>query len=140
MTRTIIVRRNYAHYIKKYARCEIWRVEGLCLLPLHVGSWHRRLSPTQAAAGHRYEKRHGNIPAHVSPCFRVSEGDTVIIGQCRCGFAIHVCLEWQQSSCGLRDPLCMLYAFMHTGSCAPLKSRVFLGWGSSLMSLMHGPL
>ncbi|KAK9823069.1 hypothetical protein WJX81_006727 [Elliptochloris bilobata] len=50
MSRTIIVRRNYAHYIKKYAR---------------------------------YEKRHGNIPAHVSPCFRVNEGDTVIIGQCR---------------------------------------------------------
>jgi ribosomal protein S17 len=31
----------------------------------------------------RYEKRHKNIPAHVSPCFRVSEGDTVVIGQCR---------------------------------------------------------
>lgn len=33
--------------------------------------------------GSRYEKRHANIPAHVSPCFRVSEGDTVVIGQCR---------------------------------------------------------
>jgi hypothetical protein len=33
--------------------------------------------------GRRYEKRHANIPAHVSPCFRVSEGDTVVIGQCR---------------------------------------------------------
>ncbi|KAL0682261.1 hypothetical protein Bca4012_049108 [Brassica carinata] len=31
----------------------------------------------------RYEKRHSNIPAHVSPCFRVKEGDHVIIGQCR---------------------------------------------------------
>ncbi|KAK9804877.1 hypothetical protein WJX72_009954 [[Myrmecia] bisecta] len=50
MNRTLIVRRNYLHYIKKYAR---------------------------------YEKRHGNIAAHVSPCFRVHEGDTVIIGQCR---------------------------------------------------------
>ncbi|KAK1551081.1 hypothetical protein Q3G72_029936 [Acer saccharum] len=30
-----------------------------------------------------YEKRHSNIPAHVSPCFRVKEGDHVIIGQCR---------------------------------------------------------
>eukprot|EP00884_Botryococcus_braunii_P006671 jgi/Botrbrau1/16004/Bobra.0353s0003.1 len=50
MHRTIIIRRNYAHYIKKYGR---------------------------------YEKRHANIPAHVSPCFRVSEGDTVVIGQCR---------------------------------------------------------
>jgi len=32
----------------------------------------------------RYEKRHRNIPAHVSPCFRLAEGDTVTIGQCRC--------------------------------------------------------
>ncbi|KAK3141529.1 hypothetical protein QOZ80_4BG0335090 [Eleusine coracana subsp. coracana] len=50
MNRTIIVRRNYLHFVKKYQR---------------------------------YEKRHSNIPAHVSPCFRVKEGDHVIIGQCR---------------------------------------------------------
>ncbi|KAI5439993.1 hypothetical protein KIW84_025380 [Lathyrus oleraceus] len=50
MNRTIIVRRNYLHFIKKYQR---------------------------------YEKRHSNIPAHVSPAFRVKEGDHVIIGQCR---------------------------------------------------------
>ncbi|GJN26472.1 hypothetical protein PR202_gb14404 [Eleusine coracana subsp. coracana] len=49
MNRTIIVRRNYLHFVKKYQR---------------------------------YEKRHSNIPAHVSPCFRVKEGDHVIIGQC----------------------------------------------------------
>ncbi|TQD88407.1 hypothetical protein C1H46_026066 [Malus baccata] len=50
MNKTIIVRRNYLHYIKKYQR---------------------------------YEKRHSNIRAHVSPCFRVKEGDHVTIGQCR---------------------------------------------------------
>nr|GMD47400.1 40S ribosomal protein S11-like [Ipomoea batatas] len=50
MTRTIIVRRNYLHFVKKYQR---------------------------------YEKRHSNIAAHASPCFRVKEGDHVIIGQCR---------------------------------------------------------
>ncbi|KAM1201274.1 hypothetical protein FF1_017558 [Malus domestica] len=50
MNKTIIVRRNYLHYIKKYQR---------------------------------YEKRHSNIPTHVSPCFRVKEGDHVTIGQCR---------------------------------------------------------
>eukprot|EP00197_Chlamydomonas_leiostraca_P003590 CAMPEP_0202859518 /NCGR_PEP_ID=MMETSP1391-20130828/1588_1 /ASSEMBLY_ACC=CAM_ASM_000867 /TAXON_ID=1034604 /ORGANISM="Chlamydomonas leiostraca, Strain SAG 11-49" /LENGTH=156 /DNA_ID=CAMNT_0049538553 /DNA_START=52 /DNA_END=522 /DNA_ORIENTATION=+ len=50
MTRTIVVRRDYLHYIKKYAR---------------------------------YEKRHANVSAHVSPAFRVKEGDTVVIGQCR---------------------------------------------------------
>ncbi|KAF3617203.1 40S ribosomal protein S11, partial [Capsicum annuum] len=46
MNRTIIVRRNYLHYVKKY------------------------------------DKRHSNIPAHISPCFCVKEGDHVIIGQC----------------------------------------------------------
>ncbi|KVI08206.1 Nucleic acid-binding, OB-fold [Cynara cardunculus var. scolymus] len=32
---------------------------------------------------YRYEKRHSNIPAHISPCFRVKEGDHVTVGQCR---------------------------------------------------------
>ncbi|KDD74259.1 hypothetical protein H632_c1451p1 [Helicosporidium sp. ATCC 50920] len=50
MTRTIIVRRDYLHYIKKYQR---------------------------------YEKRHTNFAAHVSPCFRVHEGDIVTVGECR---------------------------------------------------------
>ncbi|MCL7046025.1 hypothetical protein MKW94_005974, partial [Papaver nudicaule] len=31
----------------------------------------------------RYEKRHSNIPTHISPCFCVKEGDHVIVGQCR---------------------------------------------------------
>merc|ERR1712227_282656 len=31
----------------------------------------------------RYEKRHKNLAAHVSPAFRVQEGDVVIVGQCR---------------------------------------------------------
>lgn len=50
MKRTIIVRRDYLQYVKKYRR---------------------------------YEKRHKNIPAHVSPCFKLKEGDVVTIGQCR---------------------------------------------------------
>jgi len=50
MSRTIIVRRDYLHYIRKY---------------------------------NRYEKRHRNIPAHISPAFRVREGDQVTIGECR---------------------------------------------------------
>jgi len=50
MKRTIIVRRDYLHYVKKY---------------------------------NRFEKRHKNVPAHISPCFRVKEGDWVTIGQCR---------------------------------------------------------
>merc|ERR1712025_1191764 len=50
MNRTIIVRRDYLHYIRKYMR---------------------------------FEKRHTNTPAHASPCFRIKEGDSVVIGQCR---------------------------------------------------------
>lgn len=50
MHRTIIIRREYLHYIPKY---------------------------------NRYEKRHKNLAAHVSPAFRVQEGDHVTVGQCR---------------------------------------------------------
>jgi len=50
MKRTVIVRRDYLRYVKKYRR---------------------------------FEKRHRNIPAHVSPCFPVKEGDIATIGQCR---------------------------------------------------------
>ena len=50
MHRTIIIRRDYLHYVPKY---------------------------------NRYEKRHKNVAAHVSPAFRVEEGDVVTVGQCR---------------------------------------------------------
>lgn len=50
MNRTIVIRRDYLHYISKYRR---------------------------------FEKRHKNVTAHVSPCFRVKEGDIVTVGQCR---------------------------------------------------------
>lgn len=50
MHRTIIIRRDYLHYVPKY---------------------------------NRYEKRHKNVAAHVSPAFRVQEGDVVVVGQCR---------------------------------------------------------
>jgi len=50
MRRTVVIRREYLHWIKKYKR---------------------------------FEKRHRNMPAHCSPCFRVKEGDQVTIGQCR---------------------------------------------------------
>ncbi|GJJ13776.1 hypothetical protein Clacol_008033 [Clathrus columnatus] len=48
MTRTIIIRRDYLHYISKY---------------------------------NRYEKRHKNLAAHVSPAFRVELGDMVTVGK-----------------------------------------------------------
>merc|ERR1712130_856465 len=51
MRRTLTLRRDYLHYIKKYQR---------------------------------YEKRHKQMSAHVSPCFRdIQLGDLVTVGQCR---------------------------------------------------------
>ncbi|CDK27591.1 unnamed protein product [Kuraishia capsulata CBS 1993] len=50
MHRTIIIRREYLHYVPKY---------------------------------NRFEKRHKNLAAHLSPAFRVNEGDVVVVGQCR---------------------------------------------------------
>ncbi|XP_068675170.1 small ribosomal subunit protein uS17-like [Montipora capricornis] len=51
MKRTIVIRRDYLHHVKKY---------------------------------NRFEKRHKNLSAHLSPCFRdVSVGDVVTVGQCR---------------------------------------------------------
>jgi small subunit ribosomal protein S11e len=51
MKRTIIIRREYLHFVRKY---------------------------------NRFEKRHKNLAAHISPCFiGVQPGDTVTVGQCR---------------------------------------------------------
>jgi small subunit ribosomal protein S11e len=50
MKRTVVLRRDYLHFVPKYQR---------------------------------YEKRHKNLPAHVSPAFRVKEGDEVTVGECR---------------------------------------------------------
>ena len=47
------------------------------LLPLKDFEWLTHVMQC------RYEKRHTNVPVHVSPCFRVADGDTVIFGQCR---------------------------------------------------------
>jgi len=51
MMRTIVIRRDYLHYVRKY---------------------------------NRFEKRHKNISAHCSPCFRdIKVGDIVTVGECR---------------------------------------------------------
>ncbi|CAO3694249.1 unnamed protein product [Umbelopsis ramanniana] len=51
MKRTVVIRREYLHYIPKYSR---------------------------------YEKRHRNISAHMSPAFvGVEAGDILTVGQCR---------------------------------------------------------
>ena len=50
MKNTLVIRRDYLHFIPKY---------------------------------HRFEKRHSTVAAHVSPCFRINEGDQVVVGECR---------------------------------------------------------
>ena len=50
MQRTLVIRRDYLRYVRKYRR---------------------------------FEKRHSTLSAHVSPAFRVKEGDVVTVGQCR---------------------------------------------------------
>jgi ribosomal protein S17 len=48
----------------------------------------------------RYEKRHKNLSAHISPCFRdVQLGDLVTVGQCRpLSKVCHICLLYTSGS------------------------------------------
>ena len=69
MTRTIIIRRDYLHYIPKYSTSHCSDHE--CSY-----SNSKLLVPVD-----RYEKRHKNLAAHVSPAFRVEVGDVVTVGE-----------------------------------------------------------
>ena len=82
MTRTIIVRRNYLHFIKKYQRYS----PSIPLVSSFLCIMRTNITNASLLILFRYEKRHSNIPSHISPCFRVKEGDHVIIGQCRLDF------------------------------------------------------
>lgn len=64
MNRTIIIRRDYLHYIPKYSRWS-YAVFVQCTLIL---------------VPDRYEKRHKNMAVHLSPAFRVELGDVVTVG------------------------------------------------------------
>ena len=66
MTRTIIIRRDYLHYIPKYSMSPDAPLSRV----------------TYASCVDRYEKRHKNLAAHVSPAFRVDLGDSVTVGMC----------------------------------------------------------
>lgn len=108
MKRTIIIRRDYLHYIRKYQRCVLSR--SALLFCVHAATWQcphfeqlsTQLSPRGKSVARRrcfrggtswtdkttlnpcrYEKRHKNLAVHLSPCFRVKEGDKVVVGQCR---------------------------------------------------------
>lgn len=66
MTRTIIIRRDYLHYIPKYSAYRQY---------LLYRTWF-----TAVPLLDRYEKRHKNLAAHASPAFRVELGDVVTVG------------------------------------------------------------
>lgn len=67
MTRTIIIRRDYLHYIPKYRALQQY---------IFYHTW----LTTFCLLLDRYEKRHKNLAAHVSPAFRVELGDVVTVG------------------------------------------------------------
>ena len=65
MKRTIVIRRDYLHFVPKYQRCAFKK------------NWS--LINTFS-----YEKRHKKISCHCSPAFpKVNEGDIATVGQCR---------------------------------------------------------
>lgn len=65
MNRTIIIRRDYLHYIPKYSALEGNDGRAFVLM--------KNID--------RYEKRHKNLAAHLSPAFRVEIGDVVTVGK-----------------------------------------------------------
>jgi small subunit ribosomal protein S11e len=71
MTRTIVIRREYLHFVKSECKKRgfSFRKKSYKIL--------------QFLEYARYEKRHKNMAVHCSPAFRVEIGDTVTIGQCR---------------------------------------------------------
>ena len=80
MTRTIVIRREYLHFVPKYSRCTS--------LPPFLSQFEssRRSRAPAADPGpltRADEKRHKNVSVHCSPAFRVEVGDTVTVGQCR---------------------------------------------------------
>ena len=66
MTRTLIIRRDYLHYIPKYSASFLSNLK----------------ASVMTGFLDRYEKRHKNLAAHVSPAFRVELGDMVTVGMC----------------------------------------------------------
>jgi ribosomal protein S17 len=97
MTRTIIIRRDYLHYIPKYSTF------------LYPGCASDDRSNLGAD---RYEKRHKNLAAHVSPAFRVEIGDTVTVGMSSCSGTHHL-------------PSSLCYFQVNAGHCQRLFGSTF---------------
>ena len=89
MARTIVIRRDYLRFVRKYRRyAEICVRSNVESRPL---SGCRRCTATMVCNCGAlvcswvcsFEKRHKTLSAHCSPAFRVKEGDVVTVGQCR---------------------------------------------------------
>jgi small subunit ribosomal protein S11e len=82
MKNTIVMRRDFLRYIKKYRRY----VPSSSRQPLTTAFTPtvRPLTLPNSNPFFSFEKRHKNITVHCSPCFEnVKEGDIVTAGQCR---------------------------------------------------------
>lgn len=100
MHRTLVIRREYLHFIPKYSR---------------------------------YEKRHKNLAAHVSPAFRVEDGDQVTVGQCR---PLSKTVRYDISSI-------FVYNSSRTNKmafCALPYVRFVIGFGLTDISVLAGPI
>jgi small subunit ribosomal protein S11e len=88
MARTLIVRRDYLHFIKKYQRYEK-RHTNVAGEDFRVWwGWRRDARASFSVGGLLFSFRltrppPSPPPAHISPAFRAREGDQVVIGQCR---------------------------------------------------------
>ena len=83
MKRTVIIRRDYLQYIKKYRRyVSVYPV----LTDINQSSFFISFNIIfiLLISILRFEKRHSKLAVHCSPAFpNVSEGDVVTVGQCR---------------------------------------------------------
>lgn len=71
MNRTLIIRREYLHYVQKYSRYEKRSVTAV----------HRNARSLVDVLFTVH--RHKNMAVHCSPAFRAEVGDLVTVGQCR---------------------------------------------------------
>lgn len=71
MTRTLVIRREYRMFFTRPSK----------IIPIPKLTYPNQVH--YVPKYQRYEKRHKNLSAHVSPALRVEEGDWVTVGQCR---------------------------------------------------------
>ena len=88
----------------------------------------------------RYEKRHSNLAVHVSPCFRVNEGDIVIVGQCRSVTStslLHSQAHWHIHVAHMHDVACSACCHFRSAACGRTSLHQ---QASFLVSLISWPV